>query len=280
MSPTERNCAFCNDVFEVFHFRSYGRKYCDKTCAMRAATLKRGGRPGAGRGTRRNPSAKIEMQCAHCSISFLNDKYHPHRRYCSRACWHDAVYGSKVAATCKHCSVGFMVYPRPVDGKATHGAFCSRRCMGLHNSKKVAWNCTGCGKEVMLRPALALRRKYCSRECSGAHHRGPNFRGEKPPEKRYVSRQVKGRRTQEHREVMERMIGRSLLPGENVHHLNGVRNDNRPENLELWSRSQPSGQRVADKVAWAVDFLRSYPEVLADLHGLELRVKLRVVRAG
>jgi hypothetical protein len=68
----------------------------------------------------------------------------------------------------------------------------------------------------------------------------------------------------EHRVRMEEMLGRELLPGENVHHVNGVRDDNRPQNLELWSTSQPCGQRVADKTQWALEWLAQYaPERLA-----------------
>jgi HNH endonuclease len=132
-------------------------------------------------------------------------------------------------------------------------------------------NCPHCGKEfkrkVRIRnhysgahaPGHAMGlmpQKYCSRACSNKARAKGSLDKHGYLIVSMGSRQA-GQRP-EHRVVMEKMIGRSLLKGETVHHKNGNRRDNRPENLELWSSRHGGGQRVEDRIRDAKEFLAEH----------------------
>jgi HNH endonuclease len=161
--------------------------------------------------------------------------------------------GSKAQAKCLNCER--LVGPK---GGSDRCPRCNKRLMDAAIvAQQIPCNVPGCTKLVKqagVRMCGMHKTRLWKTGSVGPpeSYIGPRGEGTIDPSG-YRRTPVNGKHRLEHHVVMEAMLGRPLLPRENVHHKNGHRADNRPENLELWVRSQPAGQRVEDLVAFVVD---------------------------
>lgn len=217
------------------------------------------------------------------------------KRFCSIACKNrhrtkEAPPPEFFWKACELCGVEFDATPsRPKYVQPVkYCKPCRHKGRGLSLRRQVQKTCEQCGKTFEIPQSWDRERngkhtgRFCSRPCSwesqrqkprawgkNAKHRGTG-RWVDPdgyiriysPNHPTVLERIKKNNSRprkwigEHRLVMEQVLGRILLDTENVHHLDGNRQNNDPANLEVWITQQPSGQRVADLIAYIVEYHR------------------------
>ena len=148
---------------------------------------------------------------------------------------------------CEQCKLNFFKKPRSSISLFSMRKYCSKTCQYKAQVKLVSIACAGCCRNFV---PERRRQRFCSVECNS------NLRRKNSTPRYYVRCTADGRRMLEHRYVMELHIGRTLHKWEQVHHKNGNTLDNSTDNLELWTRQQPTGQRVLDMIDFYITHYR------------------------
>ena len=191
-------------------------------------------------------------QCEHCNKPLSGQQ----TRFCSTACWYETRKWDR-NGECEHCKKPFIKQQRVQK-------CCSLECANQRKRADRNVVCACCGTSFE-RPHGKFQ-TYCSRSCAMRMRENNGGNGKHPEGHQrkhmagYIQEKRDGQWHMQHRLVMEQVLGRPLLPTERVHHKNGDRQDNRPENLELWtgvgtSKKDPHGVRVVDKVLDLIDRL-------------------------
>lgn len=154
---------------------------------------------------------------------------------------------------CKQCGREFNGKP------SAHRIYCSKACHISAQTTSSEVQCYACGKTIMVPPSDHAERHFCSQECrltwlSQYVKQEVNVAGHSSGHKARHLTELNKRRNrllalepnaanrgsyyrQKHRKIMEELLGRKLLPNEDVHHINGIYDDNRPENLMVMDHS-------------------------------------------
>lgn len=238
---TLKTCPQCGNQFPSWKAE---RVLCSQRCAGRS---------------KRVPDSK--KACAWCGEMFTSRE--PEQRFCSHKCAALLMHDSRNPTTV-HDGEGLVHSNDPRYTQDGKGQWWYHGTTGRTRAHIKA--CEVCGKDFLCN-LFRKRTRTCSGSCGAvlfhrerpghsAGERSTHWKGGKTNRRGYTLAYAPShpslagttrKYVLEHRLVMEKMIGRLMETYETVHHKNGDRADNSPENLELWIKAHPAGQRWANE---------------------------------
>lgn len=212
-----KKCEECGVEFYAYPGFADKRRYCSKPCLFKGQDKRK------------------RAECVVCGEKFIHNS-NVGGKYCSRRCY---LKDREPRKACKTCGKALEV---------SRLTYCSVPCMSADRKTGKEKPCEMCGKVMIVTPYEWDKKRFCSRACTVEKRKlaGPGARVKR--QDGYIAvyypthpDATSGKMVLEHRLVAEQKYGRRIRRDEHVHHLNGIRDDNRPENLEVISASVHAG---------------------------------------
>lgn len=256
-------CAHCGEEIRTNRGSTQGPKYCSQNCKNSAL---------------HPPIETLASNCPNCGRQYFG---RPKQVYCSHTCAAAKMHADGDRTTSVEDTPESLINsdnPRYSQDESGQWWYTPGGSRSHNRSRAYIAKCPICSKNF-LKPIFHRDQVHCGKSCARLAIRdeisrkqkgssGSNWKGGRRIDHRgYVLLWAPDHPSRantakpyvfEHRLVMEKRLGRFLQSHENVHHINGQRDDNRDENLELWSTWQPCGQRVEDKMKWVWEMVDLY----------------------
>lgn len=212
----KKECEYCGGFFVS---QNKSARFCSRTCYLSYNEKSR--------------KTKIIRQCLRCGTSFKVLKS-SRKRYCGECRPKKIIKIKKPNMSCEYCGKPFYIKPYQLEKGRR---FCSEKCYGLYQRKRIKRVCDACGKEFWVHPVIlkrdGKRGRFCSMKCYSREYRplwndGSSYEPYSQEFNKYIKKYIKDRDDYTCQICFKELKDDGDI---SIHHIDYDKKNSKPDNL-------------------------------------------------